>query len=842
MDPSLRYNATVRKLLVTVFCALAVQAQPLPPKLKLLLDPSCSGCHSKSVAKGGLDLGALSFDLKDRANRERWIRIHDRVEKGEMPPVAKMLPPQRRAEIVKQLGTSIRSIEAAEIAAQGRGPMRRLNRDEYEQTLRDLLQLPHLDIREMLPEDREELHFNKTAATLDMSRVQLTAYLDATEAALRQAMVSSTEPPPITKYRAVGTKLFWTVEMTGTRQSMFFAKDSKHAKITNEMFRAANKSKEYDPNLELVMCRSAAWPYSAYPQFLAVASGGEYRVRFSARAVLQQPELTVKDAVRPVPMTLRSRKPSTQDTAEDVRETGGILDIQPGVRTYETTVVLGEGQTIEFGLLGLPAPQPDALKGISGSYRFPPLPEGGAPGVAFQWLEVEGPIAPAVWPPPSHRVLFDELGLKLSPAQPKQEASRLLRRFVKRASRKPVPDEAVAKFEQLIFARLDKKDSFADAMLAGYKAFLCSGNFLYLAEPRGVDDSYVIASRLSYFLTNSKPDAALLEKPMQLRRQTDRLIDGAGFERFVKAFTDYWLSLRLIRRDDPDVRLYPEYRLDEYLVDSMDRETRAFFTAMVRENLPASSLVSSDFVFANDRLAKHYGLPQMDGSALRKVKLEQGSPFGGLLTQGAVLKVTSNGTSTSPVIRGAWIMDRLIGQPPPPPPPGVPAVEPDIRGAKSLRDQLELHTKSESCAACHAKFDPVGLALENFDVMGAWRTRYRGTVEGQHVTGIDPTGFDFDYAIAGTVDPSGRLLDGTKFKDVRELKALLVANPRQLARNLLQQFTLYATGTPVRFGDRTEIEAILDATAAKGYRVRDLLHGLVQSRIFTGQAGSPQKP
>ena len=834
------YLRNFRLLLVTS-SALALQGE-VPSKLKLLIDQSCLGCHSKTLAKGGLDLSSLPFDLKDSAIRNRWIRIYDRVEKGEMPPNPAPLTQARRAEPLKQLALAIQGAEQSNIAAHGRGPMRRLNRDEFEQNLRDVLQLPHLDIRDMLPEDREEYHFNKTSERLDMSRVQLTAYLDAVESALRQAMVRTSEPPPVTRYRAVGTKLFSSPSMTGGREAMFFAKDSKFVNINNETFNALRKSGEHDPTVELVLSRSAGWPYSAYPQAFAAKFPGQYRVRFSAQAVLQQPGMSLKPAVRPLPMTFRSRKPSNQDTAEDVRSTGGIIDIQPGIKTYETTVVLREGQTIEYGLLGLPTPQPD-VNNVTGSYRFPPLPEGGAPGVAFQWLEIEGPLAPPMWPPLSHRVLFDDLGANGETDHPREQASRLLQRFVNLVSRNPVPPEATAKFDQLIFARLDKKETFADAMLAGYKAFLCSGNFLYLQEPQQGDDHFAIASRLSHFLGNTRPDAGLLElartkrlrESKVLRSETDRLIAGAGFERFVNTFTDYWLSLRHIRRDDPDIRLYPEYRLDEYLIESMAMETRAFFGAMIRENLPASSIITADFVFANDRLAKHYGLEPITGSAVRKITLSKDSPYGGLLTQGAILKVTANGTNTSPVLRGAWIMDRLLGQPPAPPPPGVPAVEPDIRGAKNIRDLLALHTKSESCASCHAKFDPVGLALEDFDVLGAARTKYRGTAEGEHITGIDPAGHDFNYTIAGPVDSSGKLLDGRTFKNIRELKTLLSADERGLARSLLQQFTVYSTGTPVRFGDRPEIESILDACAASGYRIRDLLHCLVQSQIFLGR-------
>ncbi len=331
--------------------------------------------------------------------------------------------------------------------------------------------------------------------------------------------------------------------------------------------------------------------------------------------------------------------------------------------------------------------------------------------------------------------------------------------------------------------------------------------------------------------------AGKLRNADTLCRETDRLIDSSGFDRFVGNFTDYWIDLRNIRRDEPDIRLHPEYRFDDYLIESMERETRTFFTAMIRDNLSASVLVDADFVYANDRLARHYRLKPLSGSKMQKVVLPDGSPHGGLLTQAAIMKVTANGTSTSPVVRGAWIMERLIGQPPPPPPKSVPAVEPDIRGAKTIRELLSLHTKSESCAGCHARFDPVGLALENFDVLGGWRTRYRGIEQGESVTGIDRAGHDFAYTLAEPVDASGQLLDGRRFRDIHDLKTVLASNPRQLARNLLHQFTLYATGTPVRFSDRSEIESILDACESDGYRVRDLMHSLVQSRIFLGKDG-----
>jgi hypothetical protein len=319
-----------------------------------------------------------------------------------------------------------------------------------------------------------------------------------------------------------------------------------------------------------------------------------------------------------------------------------------------------------------------------------------------------------------------------------------------------------------------------------------------------------------------------------LRSQADRYINDARFDRFVNGFVDQWLELRELRRDIPDNRLYPEYRKDDYLVDSMEKETRAFWRTMVRENLPITTVVDADFTFVNDRMARHYDLPPVHGSSMRRVTLPEWSPFGGLLTQASIQKLTANGTTTSPVVRGVWVMEKLMGDPPPPPPKTVSAIEPDIRGAATIRELLAKHTEVESCLNCHARFDPVGFALENFDVMGAWRDRYRGMEEGDKVTGYDPAGHPFTYFVGPAVDASGQLLEGSGFEDVHELKVLLTSHPRQLARNLLHQFTLYATGTPVRFSDRPEIEAILDRTERKGFRVKDLMLEFITSNIFCG--------
>lgn len=833
-------QSTLTLLIGLLPAASVLHADELPAPAAALFERNCVGCHDGSSRKGNLDLTALAFDLEDRAVRDRWILIHDRIDKGEMPPEPEDLPDRERASMVRALRGPVAAADRAEIAANGRGPIRRLNRIEFQQNLRDLLKLPHLDIRDRLPHDRESHHCDKVSSSLDMSRLQLMAYLDAVEIALRSAIVSTSEPPPVQKRRVEGKQLSAKWYIAGGRESLFFSRDSKG--IDLEM-RGPPKGQnvEPDPSVELALFRSPGWPYLVWPDKVIAHTSGEYRVRFSARSVVQLKDFVLKRGTRSVPMTFRARKPTNHDIAENVRPTGGIIDILPEGRVYETTVYLREGETIEYGLLGLPSPEIDA-QGKTGYYRYPPFPEGGQPGVAFRWLEMEGPLSPAAWPPASHRVLFDGPGVEVKSDEPKVEAKRLLRRFIQLVAREPVPEEAIAPFEELVVRELNSGETLAEALQSGYQAFLCSNLFLYLREPMAGDDHFTIANRLSHFLTNSRLDAELvrlardrkLRDPATLRAQTERLIAGDGFDRFVRHFTDSWLNLSELRRDEPNVRLYPEYRLDDYLVESMGREPRAFFATMIRENLPTRSLIDADFAFVNDRLARHYGLREVKGSNLRRVDLPRSSPYGGLLTQASVLKLSADGTSTSPVLRGVWIMDRLIGQPPPPPPPGIPAVEPDIRGAQTIRELIAKHTESKTCAGCHAKFDPVGLALENFDVLGAWRTHYRGLEEGRRVSGIDRAGHDFSYTIASKVDASGRLVDGRQFDNIHDLKALLLGDSRQLARNLLHQFTVYATGTPVRFGDRDEIEEMLDECESDGYRVRDLISLLVQSRIFLG--------
>jgi hypothetical protein len=365
--------------------------------------------------------------------------------------------------------------------------------------------------------------------------------------------------------------------------------------------------------------------------------------------------------------------------------------------------------------------------------------------------------------------------------------------------------------------------NFTDALISAYVAVLCSPGFLYLDDEPGAarrsrprHPARLLPLELAAPTPNSAawPSKAACASPETLRAQADRLLDDPRSRRFVDAFLDGWLDLKEIDANTPDAELYPDYYLDDYLKESSLAETQLFVSELIRRDLPARNIVGSDFTFLNEHLARHYKLPPVEGVALRRVDLPEGTPRGGLLTQASVLKVTANGTTTSPVLRGSGWLDRILGEPPPPPPPAVPAIDPDIRGAKTIREQLEKHRANTACASCHARIDPPGFALESFDVFGGWRERYRGIDEAKApVEGVGKNGHLFTFHEAMPVDPGAVLPDGSSFADVGEFKRLLSADERRIARNLAGQLVVYATGAPVRFGDRAEVDAILDRAA-----------------------------
>jgi hypothetical protein len=318
-----------------------------------------------------------------------------------------------------------------------------------------------------------------------------------------------------------------------------------------------------------------------------------------------------------------------------------------------------------------------------------------------------------------------------------------------------------------------------------------------------------------------------LGQPEVLRRQVERMLDHPKAAAFTENFVGQWLGLREIDATEPSHILYPEF--DHLLKVSMIRETELFFDELLKHDLSVANFTSSDFTMLNGRLAKHYGIPGIEGWEFQKAELPADSHRGGVLTMASVLKVTANGTTTSPVMRGAWILDRLLGTPAPPPPADVPAIDPDIRGATTIREQLSKHRADAACAGCHAKIDPPGFALESFDCIGGRREEYRVTGSGRSV---EVNGRRMSYHIGKRVDPSDKLEDGRPFADVDELKQLLLTDKDRLARAVAMKLTTYATGAAPSPVDRPAIDQMVNNIRGKDFGLRSLVHEVVQSELF----------
>jgi hypothetical protein len=854
----------------------AAQPRPAPPPLsRALVEKHCLDCHDSGTRKGDFDLESLPFEVNDPRTFAQWVKVHDRVRDGEMPP--KDEPRPDAAELrtfLAAIAEPLIAADRAQQAAEGRTLWRRLNRYEYENTLRDLFDAPWLPVRDMLLEDGEAHRFNKVSEALDISHVQMARYLTTAEAAMRRVMAPQVARPETrtTRYYARVQRDFvsrinirgplnrrvWPLLDHEVQQDVI----NREGQLTAGEADPAQRERE-----AMALVISTYQPTSIqFTSFQAPVSG-RYRLRLSAYSVWMSPDYTTASpGRRPEPVSLYAITPP-----RNLRKLGSV-DVHPGDTTPKE---------IEVFLLAGEGIRPDAARLFRSwppDHKNPLETPEGMPAVAFRWLEVEGPLLDQ-WPSAGHRLLFGDLPLtqtvvpvpedpkrqpvgegslntlrRLPPmppvpprirveaisSDPAADAARLLDRFLARVYRRPPAPADRARFLEVIRKSLAAGDSFTDAMLGGYSAVLSSPGFLYLDEKPGALDDVALAARLSYFLLNSGPDAELrrlaargeLRRPEVLRAQAERLLAAPTARRFTDAFLAYWLDLRNINATSPDATLYPDYQLDDLLLESSVEETQLFFAELLRRDAGVRRLVASDFALINERLAGHYEIPGVHGVAFRPVPLPAGSVRGGLLTQAVVLKVTANGTTTSPVIRGAWIMERILGRPPPPPPPNLPAVEPDTRGATTIREQLAKHRTQPACSACHARIDPPGLALENFDVMGAWRTRYRSLGEGDPVAGIGHNSQRFTFKLAQPVDASGTLADGRAFHDIREFKQLLLAEEEQLARNLATQLAIYATGAAPRFADRPVIEAILARSRASGFGVRTLIHELIQSELF----------
>jgi hypothetical protein len=752
----------------------------------------CIDCHSGTDAEGGLDLASLASDLTNEELSRRWILIHDRIASGEMPPQdAEQLKPEEKSKLVSAIASAISQADLSRSDV----VLRRLNRVEYENTVRDLFGV-YVRVKELLPEDTSSAGFDNVGEGLAVSPEAMQAYLRAADTTLDAVF----GPPKKPTYIEHHTNLL--------DQKTHDGKPHLDSQI-GKMFRKTDDG--------LVIFQSGYCPTNLVNFARLRVPAGTYRGTLRVRAI-QSDE----------PVTLRIYG---GDTIVDRREKHlvGYFDVPPN----EWTTIEFEDRLIEEG----GTYQPKCYGTRDTRKDADTYPE---PGIEIGDITIEGPIE--AWPPPSRAQLLGDVDVNNATLD---DATAILGTLLPRAYRRVVVPTEVDDYASLVEAALTSGRSFEESLRVGLKAVLCSPEFLFLDEPQEASDAKAIsqqalASRLSYFLWSSLPDAELLalaeqqrlSEPQVLRQQVERLLSDPRANRFTTNFTGQWLDLRDLDFTEPDAELYPEF--DELLRVSMLEETTHFFQEIVDRDLSVMTFLDSDFTFLNERLAKHYGIDGVLRQAMRKVSLPADSVRGGLLTQASILKVTANGTNTSPVLRGAWVRENLLGVAVPPPPDNVSAVEPDIRGATTLREQLAKHRNVDSCAACHDKIDPPGFALENFDPIGGWRDNYRTMGDGQRPN-FSQSPFTYAwirYRIGLPVDATGQTEAREQFHDIREYKKLLANHDAQIAKGITEKLLIYATGRQLRFSDRTQVDRIVRQASQNNYGFRTLIREVVRSEAF----------
>ena len=867
---------SLRFAILTLLSALASAAEP-----RVFLEKHCYECHDKETKKGGLDLESLGSEKKQL---DHWIKIHDAVADGEMPPAKKKTQPtaSEKAAFVAELDTRL---TAASTAAHPAGTqLRRLTRQEFENSLKDLLALPRLDITGMLLADGRVSGYDKIASGLDLSPGHLAAYQEAIEKALDIAIATQSNAPRVYNKRIYPAGLFkFGANLSHGQYVLLKDKQPDPALPVRGGFEDKKGHVGFEgPDLKdrgaLVKSPAVAKSQSAvgllnpnlagYEAAMNVAPSfaGNYRLRLSVwgfRWANGRPN----PCGAPQAAVLRAHEEGKQ------QEGGRLLSAftAPSMESKEGEIVtwLDAHESIVFDPVSVP------WNGLRIGQVAGRAAKHVGPGVALDWFEIEGPLNP-VWPPVSHTRLFGQLPIKpfvagsdivpprrekirsfggylpsmyldLTPAertpkletvsseQPVEDARKLLADFLPHAFRRDVTTSEIEPYLKLLQTRLDAKDCFEDAMRRVYVAILTSPEFLFLPAPA---DDTALATRLAYWLWNGPPDDALLavardrslHRPEILRTQIDRLLADPRSERFYQDFARQWLELGRLDETNPDPLLYPEYRF--LLGQGVANETPSFVRELITKDLPARSLVKPGFAMLTQRLAEHYGIAGVTGVEVRKVALPAESLRGGLLGQASIHKLTANGTTTSPVKRGVWVSDRLLDSPAPPPPPGISAVDPDTRGTTTIREQLNKHRTDPNCAACHAKIDAPGFALEAFDPIGGLRSRYRSNGQGDLPPEKGQTDWKVDYKLGPSVDASGELRDGRAFRDTSAFVDLIAADDEKLARAFVAHLARYATGSEVSFADRAEIRRIVAQTKANGYGLRSLLHALAQSPLF----------
>ena len=799
-----------RRSLISIFVIALFPQWLHADSVENLIESSCISCHDEST-ETRLDFTALNRDLKDPETFRTWVTIFDRISNGEMPPVSEPRPDLKtQASALSSLEKKLIETNRRKQLSDGRVASRRLSRREYQHTLHELLGI-HGSIARYLPPESKSDTFDVVADKQGMSSVHVKGILKAADLALDEAIQHGRNP--ITR-----RELDYP---NSTYMQMWFQRPVQNGGGT--VFRDKN---------DLIMFRGENYNLRSDANGIRIPIAGNYRITVTGSAY--QPRSSVT-------MSLKRQNDTQGDS-----ELFAAWDVDEKMRTVSSVKYLRPDDYFYVSADELePAPNGKVI------YNSQPAKNFKGEGVRVRKVIFEGPLD-STWPPQRTRNLFPGVeweasagGLYYKTVTNKSDYEHIrdaVASLAPRAFRRPVAPEEIEELTRLSIPNLKAQRGLIASARVPLRTILISPETLFLINETQPQSNkltdHALASRLSYFIWRGPPDQELfdlassgsLSKKKILDDQLDRLLADPRSDHFVNEFLDQWLDLASIDATTPDAYLYPEY--DDVLRHAMLAETRLLFRYLLKENLSISHLIDSDFTFLNRKLAEHYGIPNVKGEQMRKVMLSEDSVRGGILSHASIAKVTANGSVTTPVKRGSFVLKNLLGLPSNPPPPGVGSIEPDTRGATTIRETLKLHQSIENCAVCHRRIDPPGFAMECFDPVGGYREQYRLS-KGVQRTAV--TGLRFlhkDYDLGRKVDCEGVTADGMKFKDIREFKKLLLGSQQQVTRNLVSQLIAFATGAVVQFADREEVERILSETDQGDAGLKEIIRQIVHCRMF----------
>ncbi len=741
----------------------------------------CLQCHDSEKQKGKFRLDNLSTDFTNPLIAEKWSEVRFRVNAGEMPPEEEKQPSANEiGGVVDELTRRIREGSAARLAKRGLLEHYRLSRQEYANTVYDLLGVVYdVEAPGTFNEDPRLHGFDRIGSKLSVAPSHVERYLEAAEAVVGQALADSD---------------------TRTKTDRNSAGEGKRR----------------------LLQLGEGWGFD-------LKHSGRYRLRIRASGLPafsgRIPRLSIwhrhhKRSFDGVDLV------ATEDDPELIEFEGlfpsGGYDIRNHARTRNHAngaYKLFRNQTIDAtnAVATLKTRHPSPWTKVVDEQGRPVMPL-----LLVDWIEIEGPLK-------TEADLAKRKGLLPTDKTDANEIRSCLKQFAERAWRRPVPDAEMEQYVKLIAAEQEAGESFKSASRAALASMLVSRSFFNIEEgspneKRAMVNDFELASRLSFFLWSSMPDEPLfaaarsgkLHRPDILEKQVYRMLEDPKITRFLESFPVQWLQLHRVGMFQPDPKLYPEY--DPWLEESMVLETTAYFAELFNENLPLREAIDSDWTMLNSRLAIHYGLTGPPPRGVRRVTLGQKTGRGGMLTHASILSLTSDGTRHRPVHRGAWVSEAILAHTPPPPPPNVDPLEPVVgdKPKTTIRTQLEAHATDPNCVSCHSKIDPLGLAFENFDAIGRWRTTER--VQGG--VGDDPL-----------VDASGKLPDGRNFANPAEFKQLLAGDER-LAKAFLEQLATYALRRVMTVDDMEAIQSIAKGARDEGNGVKTLIRKLILSDLF----------